>query len=68
MNLDLKYIVDAIKALNAANVALMEGTPEQRGSARADCILAAIALEVRIGRVVVDVNGVGVHQPAESLQ
>lgn len=69
MNLDLQYIVDAIKALHLANQALNhDATPSQRGEARAMCITAAIALEVRIGTVTVGVTGVGIHQPAGNLQ
>lgn len=49
MEIELKYIVQAIKVLHEAKVALMSGTPEQRGHAAGHCISAAIDLEVRIG-------------------
>ena len=62
MNLDLQHIVDAITALHGAKDALSGGTPEQRGQAAARCICAAIALEVRIGKVMVSVEGA---QPSE---
>lgn len=49
MQIDSKYIVQAIRVLHEAQAALMSGTPEQRGTARGHCISAAIDLEVRIG-------------------
>lgn len=68
MNLDLQYIVAAIKAMHAAAEAIRCGTPEQRGHAAAGCLMAAIDLEVRIGTVAVGVTGGGIHQTAERLQ
>lgn len=56
MQLDLQYIVDAIKALNGASEAISSGTPEQRGAAAARCITAAIALEVRIAHTPVQID------------
>jgi hypothetical protein len=56
MQLDLKYIVDAIKALNAAHEAIRSGTPDQRGAVAAQCIVAAIALEVRIAHTPVQID------------
>lgn len=56
MNLDLQYIVAAIKAMHEAAEAIRYGTPEQRGVAAAHCIRASIDLEVRIGHVPVRID------------
>jgi hypothetical protein len=49
MEIELKYVVQAIKVLHEAKAALQSGTAEQRGRAAGHCISAAIDLEVRIG-------------------
>lgn len=50
MEIELKYVVRAIKVLHEAKLALSsDGTSEQRGKAIGHCISAAIDLEVRIG-------------------
>lgn len=54
VQLELKYIVQAIKVLHEAKMALKSGTPEQRGRAAGHCISAAVDLEVRIGDTLVD--------------
>lgn len=56
MEIELKYVVQAIKALHEAKAALKSGTPEQRGWAAGHCISAAIDLEVRIGDTPVELT------------
>lgn len=68
MNLDLQYIVAAIKAMNEAAEAIRCGTPEQHGHAAAHCLMAAIDLEVRIAREPVQIEGVRLAQTSGALQ
>jgi hypothetical protein len=68
MQIDLQYVLGAIKAMNEAADAIRSGTPEQRGRAAAECIVAAIDLEVRIGRAPIDVSGAAISQPVGGVQ
>jgi hypothetical protein len=68
MQIDLQYVLGAIKAMNEAADAIRNGTPEQRGRAAAGCIIAAIDLEVRIGSKPVDVSGAAIAQPFGGVQ
>jgi hypothetical protein len=68
MQIDLQYVLGAIKAMNEAADAIRNGTPEQRGQAAAGCIIAAIDLEVRIGSTPVDVSGAAIAQPFGGVQ
>lgn len=68
MNLDLQYIVAAIKAMHTAAEAISCGTPEQRGAAAARCISAAIDLEVRIGHASVQLDAPEMAQASGVLQ
>jgi hypothetical protein len=68
MQIDLQYVLGAIKAMNQAADAIRNGTPEQRGRAAAGCIIAAIDLEVRIGRATVDVSGASTAHPFGGVQ
>jgi hypothetical protein len=56
MTIDLKYLIEAIKALNEARYALADGSPEQRGSARAHCTISAINLEAILRDVPVTIR------------
>ncbi|MEI5996802.1 hypothetical protein H3V53_06190 [Paraburkholderia bengalensis] len=55
MDIQLKHIVDAIRALEVAEHALTSSDPEERGRAGAQCCIAKIRLETAIGHNAVSV-------------